>query len=162
MSWTTEVQKTDRANSLSAIFFVFVAVIMVTAFRGKSRSKNRHFCDCADGRMYITITLLVMGSCINQFIVCVSDIGSLYFWYYSIYLLCAFCQHLPVNPLKTGSIPYQPTSHNFQSVLYHLPNFIFNRIIFCNLFITSHRMHVGAWLGYTKHTSGNACGKRIH
>ena len=45
-----------------AIFFAFVAVIMVTAFRGKSGSKNRHFCDCADGRMYLTITLLVMGS----------------------------------------------------------------------------------------------------
>ena len=40
----------------------FVAVIMVTTFRGKSGSKNRHFCDCADGRMYLTITLLVIGS----------------------------------------------------------------------------------------------------
>ena len=48
-----------------AIFFVFVAVIMVTAFRGKTGSKNRHFCECADGRMYLTITLLVMGSLIK-------------------------------------------------------------------------------------------------
>ena len=52
----------DRANSLSAIFFAFAAVIMVTAFRGKSGSKNRQFCDCADGKVYLTITLVVMGS----------------------------------------------------------------------------------------------------
>ena len=52
----------DRVNSLSAIFFAFVAVIVVTAFRGKSGSKNRHFCNCADGRMYLTITHLVKVS----------------------------------------------------------------------------------------------------
>ena len=48
-----------------AIFFTFVAVIMVTAFRGKLGSENRHVCYCADGRMYLTITLLVLGSCMN-------------------------------------------------------------------------------------------------
>ena len=41
-----------------AIFFAFVAVIMVTSFCGKSECKNKQFCDAADGRMYLTITLL--------------------------------------------------------------------------------------------------------
>ena len=27
--------------------------------------------------------------------------------------------------------------------------------------INSHRMHMGAWLVYAKHTSGNACGEGI-
>ena len=62
VGFMTSLQKiVDRSNSLSAIIFAFVAVIMVTAFRGKSGSKNTHFCDCADVRMYLTITLLVMA-----------------------------------------------------------------------------------------------------
>ena len=35
MSWTAEVRQTDRASSLFAIFFAFVAVIMVTFFFSK-------------------------------------------------------------------------------------------------------------------------------